>query len=157
MLPYLAGSGSPKPNPNARGAIFGLTLSHGRGHVTRALLEGVACLLRSNLDTFRSAGRHAAEIRSFGGGSRSPLWNQIKADLCGLPVTTSTVSEPGCLGAAILAGVGSRVFATIEEGCRRFVRFREPLRPDPACAAVYERLYERFLRLGRALESLEGT
>jgi xylulokinase len=154
MLPFLSGSGSPKPDLRAKAAFYGITLAHGKSHFIRALLESVACLLRSNVDTLRAAGMVFTEIRSFGGGSQSRLWNQIKADLCGLPVRASRVPETGCLGAAVLSGVGCGVYATIEEGCRALVRLDEPLDPDASCRPLYEDLYGRYESLRKAVEPL---
>jgi xylulokinase len=154
MLPFLSGSGSPKPDLRAKAAFYGITLSHGKPHFVRALLESVACLLRSNVDTLRNAGLGFKEIRSFGGGSRSRLWNQIKADFCGLPVRTSSSAETGCCGAAVLAGVGCNVYATIEEGCQALVRLDEPLNPDASLRPLYEDLYMRYESLRKAVEPL---
>jgi sugar (pentulose or hexulose) kinase len=157
MLPFLAGSGSPKPDLRAKGVFYGITLSHGRQHFVRALLESVACLLRSNVDTLRKAGMEFKEIRSFGGGSRSRLWNQIKADVCGLPVRTSTFAETCCLGAAVLAGTGCGVYATIEEGCRALVKLDEPLCPDSSRLSLYEDVYRRYESLRTAVEPLHSN
>ena len=154
MLPFLSGSGSPRPDARAKGVFYGITLAHGKRHFVRALLESVACMLKSNIDTFRTAGIEVREIRSFGGGSRSRLWNQIKADLCGLPVRTSPIAETGCLGAAILAGVGSETYATIEEGCDVLVRLGEPVHPGESTRSIYEELYRRYERLALAVEPL---
>ncbi len=154
MLPYLSGSGSPKPDARAKAAFYGITLAHEKRHFVRALLESVACLLKSNIETFRAAGMSVREIRSFGGGSRSRLWNQIKADLCGLPVRTSPIAETGCLGAAILAGVGSGAFATIQEGCDALVRLSEPMDPEEPARSVYEEVFRRYESLARAVEPL---
>jgi xylulokinase len=154
MLPYLSGSGSPKPDLRAKAAFYGITLSHDKRHFLRALLESVACLLRTNLDTLRGSGLDFTEIRSFGGGSRSPLWNQIKADLCGLPVRTSAVAETGCCGSAVLAGVGCGEYATIEEGCGALVRLNEPVEPDSLLRPVYDEVFARFESLRMAVEPL---
>jgi xylulokinase len=154
MLPYLSGRGSPRPDLRARGAFYGITLSHGKRHFVRALLESVACLLRSNIETLTGAGLRFAEIRSFGGGSRSRVWNQIKADLCGLPVRSSRVADTGCIGAAILAGVGSGEFASLEEGCDSFVRLDDPLEPNHSLRALHEDIYGRYKRLVEAMEPL---
>ncbi|MBI4731368.1 MAG: hypothetical protein HY781_04450, partial [Chloroflexi bacterium] len=88
MLPHLMGAFSPEPNLQARGSFAGFTLSHTRGHFVRALLEGVAFLLRRNLESIERTGISVQEIRSTGGGARSRLWNQIKADVCNRPVVT---------------------------------------------------------------------
>ncbi len=154
MLPHLTGRGSPKPNPLAKGVFYGLRLHHRKHHFTRAVLESVAYMLRSNLDTFRSSGIEIQEIRSFGGGSRSGLWNQIKADVCGLPVVASHSHEPGCIGAAILAGVGSGVFESIDEACKTLVRPGKPHYPDEITCAAYRPYFEEYKKLNDLLEPL---
>jgi xylulokinase len=156
MLPYLSGSGSPRPDLRAKGAFYGVTLAHGKSHFIRALLESVACLLKSNIDTLRAGGMDFAEIRSFGGGSQSRLWNQIKADLCGLPVRASRVPETGCLGAAVLAGVGCGTYAAMEEGCRALVRLDEPLAPDASLRPLYDDVFGRYESLRKAVEPLHA-
>jgi sugar (pentulose or hexulose) kinase len=154
MLPYLSGSGSPAPDLRAKGVFYGMTLAHGKAHFLRALLEAVACLLRSNLDALRNAGMEFREIRSFGGGSRSPVWSQIKADICGLPVRPSHVAETGCMGAAVLAGVGSGVYAGIEEGSRALACFDEMILPDPARRPLSEEIFRRYEAVRTAVEPL---
>ena len=113
MLPHLAGGGSPRPNPRAAGVFCGLKLHHSQGYFVRALLEAIAFALLSNIEVFQRSGIEIRELRSFGGGSRNRFWNQIKADVSGLPVATSQCPEPGCMGAAILAGVGGGVFRNV--------------------------------------------
>jgi xylulokinase len=88
MLPHLMGAFSPEYEPAALGVFYGFTLHHGKAHFVRAVLEGVTFMLRRNLELLATAGAPASEIRSHGGGARSPVWNQIKADACGLPVVT---------------------------------------------------------------------
>jgi xylulokinase len=156
MLPYLSGSGSPRPDLRAKGVFYGMTLAHGKAHFLRALLESIACLLRSNLDTLRNAGMEFREIRSFGGGSRSRLWSQIKADICGLPVRPSHIQETGCMGAAVLAGVGSGVYATIEEGSRALARFDAVVEPDAGHRSLSEGIFRRYELVRKAVEPLHA-
>jgi xylulokinase len=154
MLPYLAGRGSPKPNMFVKGLFFGLRLDHRKAHFVRSLIESIAYMLKDNVEVFKNSGLAAAEIRSFGGGSRSGVWNQIKADVCGLPVVTSGFHEPGCAGAAILAGVGRGIFSDIEEGCERLVSLNEPVYPDMNRVEKYGQLYERYTGLNETVEPL---
>ncbi len=114
MLAHLSGSGSPKPNSIAKGLFYGFRLHHQKDHFIRALLESIAYMLKSILEAFKEKGLRINEIRSFGGGSRSRLWNQIKADVCGLPLITPDFSEPGCLCAAIIPVCGSGVYKKFE-------------------------------------------
>ncbi len=150
MLPHLMGAFSPEPSLQARGSFTGFTLSHTRGHFVRALLEGVAFMLRRNLETIERTGIQFQEIRSTGGGARSRLWNQIKADVCNRTVVTLANEETGLLGDAILAGVASRIFQSIEDGCNAMVKVKESL-PPGAEAGAYSEPYSRYCELDRQL------
>ena len=150
MLPHLMGAFSPEPNLQARGSFTGFTLSHTRAHFVRALLESVAFMLRRNLETIERTGIQVHEIRSTGGGARSRLWNQIKADVCNRPVLTLANEETGLLGDAILAGVASGIFSSIEDGCNAMVRVKASL-PPGAEAEAYEEPYRRYCELDRQL------
>ena len=112
FLPYLCGSTMPKYNPAARGSFTGLTTEHHRGHFARAVMESVACMLKSNLDYLKL---DVEEIRAMGGGANSPLWCQMKADMTGKRLVTLKNKETACLGSAILAAVGIGFFASVEQ------------------------------------------
>jgi xylulokinase len=150
MLPHLMGAYSPTPNPAARGVFCGFTLSHSRGHFVRSVLEGVAFMLRQNLDKIRQAGVPIRELRSTGGGSRSPLWNQIKSDVCQLPLVTLTNEDTALLGDAILAGVACGVFTSVEEACKVMVIIKEKYLPSDQ-AGLYEDAYRRYCDLDSSL------
>lgn len=143
MLPHLMGAFSPEPNLLARGSFTGFTLHHTRGHFVRALLEGVAFLLKRNLDYIERTGMAIPEILSTGGGSRSRLWNRIKANVCNRPIVTLANEETALLGDAILAGVACGLFQSIEEGCNSMVAVKESIEPDGDARAYIEpyRLY----------------
>ena len=121
MLPYLMGSLSPEENTAARGVFSGFTLRHTAGHFVRAILEGVAFNLRHNMDVLGKAGLHFSEMRSSGGGARSRLWSQIKADVCGLPVVTLANAEAALLGDAILAAAACGMYSSAAEACAQMV------------------------------------
>lgn len=150
LLPHLMGAFSPQPNLRARGSFTGFTLSHTRGHFVRALLEGVAFMLQQNLETIERAGIQVQEIRSTGGGARSKLWKQIKANVCNRPIVTLVNEETGVLGDAILAGVACGAFPSIAAGCDAMVAVREVTHPDDQ-AAEYQAPYARYLALDRQL------
>jgi xylulokinase len=150
LLPHLMGAYSPEPNPTARGSFTGFTLSHTRGHFARAILEGVAFLLKKNLEVLQKAGVEASEIRSTGGGARSLLWNQIKANVCNLPVVTLQNEDTALLGDAILAGVAAGVFRTIEDGCMQMLALKDKIAPN-AQAADYVAAYQRYCDLDQTL------
>ena len=116
FLPYLCGSTMPKYNPSARASFTGLTIEHTRGHFVRAVMESVACMLRSNLDHL---GLDVDEIRAMGGGANSPLWCQMKADMTGKRLVTLKNKETACLGSAILAAVGVGAFESVEQAASK--------------------------------------
>jgi len=150
MLPHLMGAFSPEPNSLARGSFTGFTLSHTRGHFVRALLEAVAFLLRRNLDSIERTGLTIGEIRSAGGGARSQLWNQIKANVCNRPVVTLANEETALLGDAILAGVAGGVFKSVEEGCKSMVVVKDRILPNKE-AQAYSKSYGFYCELDQRL------
>ena len=114
FLPYLCGSTMPKYNPDARGSFTGLTPEHTPAHFVRSIMESVACMLKSNLDYLKT---DVEEIRVMGGGAKSPLWCNMKADITKKRLITLKNKETACLGAAILAGVGAGQFDSVKEAC----------------------------------------
>ncbi len=150
MLPHLMGAFSPDPNPEARGSFTGFTLSHNRNHFARAILEGVAFMLKRNLEALTRAGIEVTEIRSTGGGARSVLWNQIKANVTGVPLVTLINEDTALLGNAILAGAASGVFPTIAAGCQAMVAIQARVPPDNESPA-YALPYQRYCDLDRLL------
>ncbi len=154
MLPHLMGAFSPEYEPGARGAFYGFTLHHGKGHFVRAVLEAVAFMLRRNLELLAGAGAEAREIRSHGGGARSPLWNQIKADTCGLPVVTLRGEDAAIRGDAMLAGVAAGVYSDLNEATTAMVSVSERYAPDPRAHEAYDVAYARYIDLFEALRPL---
>ncbi len=148
FLPYLTGERSPYPDPLARGAFVGLTLAHDRRHLTRAVLEGVAFGLRDGLDLMVEAGMPAPSvIRASGGGTSSPLWRQILADVLGAEIATVDTAEGAAYGAGLLAAVGAGWFPTVETAAARLVAATPAAAPGPDAPryaevhAVYRELY----------------
>ncbi|MGE5603122.1 MAG: xylulokinase, partial [Nitrososphaerales archaeon] len=109
FLPYLSGERCPYPDPKARGAFVGLTLRHGKGHLVRAVLEGVSYGLRDSLELIKGLGVPIEQVRASGGGAKSPLWRQIQADVFGTELVLVNTTEGAAMGAALLAGVGAGV------------------------------------------------
>ncbi len=149
-LPYLCGERTPHADPLARGVFFGLSLAHGKGHLTRAVLEGVAMSLLDGLALLRGLGVPVTRVRLSGGGSRSPLWRQILADVFAMPVVEVGVTQGAAYGAALIAGAGTGVFADVEDACRRTIRETRTTKPGPD-VAFYARLYPRYRALYPAL------
>mgnify|MGYP001820141718 CR=1 FL=1 len=119
--------------------------------MTRAVLEGVTFGLRDSLELTRQLGVASREIRASGGGARSDLWRQIMADVFGTGIATVNVTEGAAYGAALLAGVGSKVFDTVEDACKRVITVTGTVKPG-ASRASYESYYERYRALYRAVE-----
>jgi xylulokinase len=144
FLPYLMGERSPWWNSRARGSFVGLSMLHGRPHLLRAVMEGVALNMRVIADAFREQGREWGEIRMLGGAARSATWRQIFADVLETPVATlNFMEEATSLGAAIAGGVGVGMFADIVDAAR-IVRTVDRTVPDPARFPVYRRIYPAF-------------
>ena len=150
MLPHLMGAFSPDTNPSVRGSFTGFTLSHTRGHFVRALMEGVAFLLRKNMEFIEQVGIHVGEIVSTGGGSRSRLWNQIKANVCNQTIVTLKNEETALLGNVILAGVASGVFQSIADACQAMIAVNETFQPNQEMEAYIEP-YRNYCELDRIL------
>jgi xylulokinase len=138
FLPYLTGERCPYADPLARGAFVGLTSRHTRGHMARAVMEGVAFGMAQILDLIRATGVEPAEIRLSGGGAKSGLWRRIQASAYGAPVALLNTSEGSAYGAAILAGVGSGAWKGVAEGCSACISVRERAEPQAAVASTYE-------------------
>ena len=154
MLPHLQGAMAPEANPLATGVFFGFTLRHTKGHFARAIMEAVACIVRRNIDVLVGLGLDVDEIRTSGGGARSQLWNQIKADITGRPVLTTTNEEAASLGAAILAGRAVGTFASLDEAVARMVVVKDRFEPDPMNRATYDATYATYRHLYDDLRGL---
>jgi len=144
FLPSLMGAMAPTWNESARGTFAGCTLAHTRGHFVRALLEGSAYAVRDITTQMQIAGIELRELRVVGGGAKSRLWNQIKADVTGLQVNVPEITETTALGAAFLALVGIGAYASLSEASGHIVKIRECLDPDPAAQSIYAEAYERY-------------
>lgn len=157
FMPYLNGERTPHADPLVRGSFTGLTSRHTRAHLTRAVLEGVAYGLRDNLHLLQEAGLPAPErIRISGGGTKSELWCQILADILQHPLSTVKVTEGATIGAALLAGTGAGIWASIEEACDLAISVHKPLKPQDS-GSIYGDLYEEFKDLYPRLNSFYHT
>jgi len=145
FLPAMQGAMAPEWNGTARGVFYGLTLAHSRAHMTRAVLEGSAFGLRDILEAMIAAGLDVRRLTIVGGGAKGPLWRQIKADVTGLPVRVPVSVETTATGAAILAAVGSGVYASVADAVEAFVAFRpDEHEPDPERREIYDEAYRRY-------------
>jgi len=152
FLPYLSGERTPHADPDARGCFVGLTLAHGRGHLIRAILEGVTYALRDSLQIIEGLGVPVRQIRASGGGSRSPLWRQIQADMFGRKVVTINTEEGPAYGVALLAAVGAGVFKNVQEACAATVRVVKETSPGRPARSCYDRAFPVYQQLYRSLK-----
>jgi xylulokinase len=152
--PYLMGERTPHCDPNARAALVGLAASHGRGHVVRAILEGVAFSLRDTFSIFSELDVPVGQVRLGGGGSQSVLWRQIQADVYGHAVDTASAQEGAAYGAAILAAVGIGQWPTVDLACDALVRGATVTAPQPEVVSAMNDRYAAYTRLYPALQRL---
>lgn len=155
--PYLMGERTPHLDPNARAALIGLTASHTRGHVVRAILEGVAFSLRDSFTLFAEMRVPVRNIRLGGGGARSALWRQIQADVYGREVEILEAEEGAAFGAAILAGVGAGMWCSVDAACSAVVRVAQRVAPQPAAVERMNTSYAAYRRMYPAIASVLGS
>ncbi len=142
--PYLAGARSPVLDPTVGASFAGLRLDHTRGHVVRAIMEGVTLELRMNLAVMADMGLVPERIVLSGGAASSPVWTRIVADVFNRPVSAAAQGEQACLGAALMAGIGAGLFRDWREAAAVLPPPTRSIEPDPAAAARYDDLYVRF-------------
>ncbi len=147
FLPYLAGERTPHADPLARGCFVGLTLAHGRGHLVRAILEGVTFALRDSLEILRALEVPVSQVRASGGGAKSTLWRQIQADVFGQKVVRLNAEEGPAFGVALLAAVGGGAYRDVVEACRATVRVVDSTSPRQAARGIYDRSFGEFQAL----------
>ncbi len=154
MLPHLQGAMAPENDPKAKGVFYGVTLAHNRAHFTRAIMEGIAFILRKNIEVIEELGIPVNEIRSLGGGAKSPFWSQLKADVTGKTVIVTDNEEEACLGAAIVAGAGIGMFQNLKEASRRMVTVKERYEPNHTNKEIYDVVYSKYIELYASLKSM---
>lgn len=151
-IPHFQGAMPPDSNPEARGAFVGLTLSHTRAHLLRAVMESVIYVIRRNVEVFSEVqDLPPSSIWSLGGGANSPLWKQMEADVLQLPVTTTQDHDAACLGAAMLAGAGTGTFTDVSQAAESMVRVGKVYEPNAHLQGVYDDAYSRFRAVTAAL------
>jgi len=153
FLPYLTGERTPHADPNARAAWIGLSNMHTRAHMARAVLEGATYAMRDCLEIIQGMGVPVREIRAAGGGARSPFWRALQADIYKKTVWTVSSEEGPAYGVALLAGVGTGVWASVPEACDATIRTCEATRPTRAHVRRYDALYPEYGALYRSLKA----
>lgn len=147
FLPYMSGERSPIWNPYAKGVYYGLDFAKTKGHFVRATMEGVAYALRHNLETAKAAGADVTELLAVGGAANSILWTQIKADVTGKRIKVPASDTATTLGAAILAGVGTHIYADCEQGARQTIQVMRIHEPDKSKQKLYDTMYQLYLEI----------
>ena len=153
VLPHFSGSGTPTLDTASRAAFVGMTFRTTKAEIAKALLEGLTFELRTNIDLLRRAGVAIDALYAVGGGAKSDLWLQLKANICNTKIRRPRVTEAACLGAAILAGVGSGVYRDFYAALE-MVTIEQVLRPEPHVAQQYERHYQHYKQLYLQLKPL---
>ena len=157
FLPYLTGERTPHKDPNARGALVGLTRRHGRNEITRSIMEGITYGMRDSLEIMRGMGIPVGEIRLSGGGAKSAFWGRMQADVYGSAVCTINATEGAAYGVALLAGVGTGLWDSVEEACAAGISVVREYGVDEANARVYEEFYPVYQQLYRSLKGDFGV
>lgn len=153
VMPHLAAAAAPKWNTAARGVVLGATLAHEKHHFIRAFMEGIVLEQKDILQSFFNMGFSCSEIRIIGGPTKSDLWNQIQADVYGIPVESLRVKDAAVLGGAMAAAVGAGMYGGFREAAERMARVDRRFEPRRENRAVYEELYQIYLEAYRALEA----
>ena len=151
-LPYLMGERTPHLDPNVRGVFFGLSAIHTKRDMLRAVMEGVSYSLQDCLAVFGEMGITADEMLACGGGGSSPFWRKMLADLYGCPVKTISSKEGPALGVALLAGVGTGVYASVQEACSAVIRVDKEVQPEQDNHLRYQKVYQLYRQLYPALQ-----
>ena len=156
VLPHFAGAATPYMDPGSKGAVLGLTLEHTEADLYRACMEGVCYEMRLNQERLSRAGISLSPLKATGGGAKSRMWMQMKADVLNLPVTRLETSEAGAAGSAMLAGVAAGMFQTLREAAQAMVREKEIFLPRAGMHARYEEIYARYQKVYEAVRPLMG-
>lgn len=151
-LTGLAGERAPLWNPSARGVLFGLDLSHARGEIARAILEGVALTIKEMVEVLKQIGADVRRLQVVGGGAVSDLWNQIRADATGRPVVRPRLTEGTATGIALLTGLGIGLYSDLAEAARRIAPIERIYEPNPENCFAYDRLAELRRRVYENLQ-----
>ena len=154
FLPYLMGERSPHNDPAARGAFIGLRMDSTRADMTQAVLEGVAFAIRDSFEVARSLGIAIPRSMICGGGSKSPLWRQMIADILGIPLDIPVTEQGPGYGGAMLAMVACGVFESVQQAADKLVRVKDTVQPDPERVALYEKRYQQFRQIYPACREL---
>jgi xylulokinase len=156
FLPYLTGERCPHPDPNARGAWIGLTSRSTRNMLIRSLMEGVTFGMRDALEIMKHMGCSITQVRASGGGARSDFWRHLQADIYQQPIVLTNAAEGPAYGVALLAGVGTGVWSTVEEACKSSIKSVKKISPNKKLASLYDKQYAVYDKLYGDLKARFG-
>ena len=154
VLPHFAGSATPYMDSGSKGAIIGLTIEHTSADIYKALMEGVSYEMLLNIEVLHKAGVKIKRLRATGGGAKSSVWLQLKADIFGLPIVSLGSSEAGTIGSIMLTGLASGAFSSLEEAADRLIHEEGTYYPDMKKHAAYMVLFEKYRKIYRAVRPL---
>ncbi len=154
LLPHFSGAGTPTLDTHSKGAMVGLTFATTKCDVVKAILDGLTLELRLNLEILKTGGINITEMRAIGGGAKSELWLQLKADITGTPVAAPLVTEAAGLGAAILAGVAAGIFSHPAAAIDTHLKMRKTYHPNPDVKALFDGRYAIYKKLYPALKEI---
>ena len=154
FLPYLMGERSPINDTSARGTFIGMTMDTSRADMLQAVLEGVAFAIRDSFEVARSLGIAIPRSMICGGGSKSPLWRQMIADILGIPLDIPVTEQGPGYGGAMLAMVACGVFESVQQAAEKLIHVKDTVQPDPERMALYEKRYQQFRQIYPACREL---
>jgi xylulokinase len=154
FLPYLTGERTPYPDPSARGVFFGLTNRHGKPHMARAVMEGVAFSLKDCMNLVSSMNINIKKVMVSGGGAKSSLWKQITADILEKDLVTLNTTEGPAFGVAILGFVGTKVYKDVPTACKSMIKEVAVTKANYDNFGIYRKLYSIYANLYPALSPL---
>jgi xylulokinase len=155
MLPHLEGAMAPEANSKAKGVFFGFTLHHSKPHFIRSTMEAIACIVRRNIDVLENLGMKFEEVICSGGGAKSPIWNQMKADILNKKIiTTTNDQDAACLGAAIIAGKAIGLYKNVKDASEKVIKIQNEYLPNPKNRVTYDNLYKKYIMLYESLVEL---
>ena len=146
LLPTFNGCTAPVSDPNMKGSLIGLRLSHTRSHIIRAMLEGITLEIRWMLEEIEKSGIQIDEVRLVGGGSRNQVWNQIHADILGRPVKIIQIADAALVGCGMCAAVGIGAFQSLQEAAGKFVNIQGTVKPKPENLQIYQKAFQNYLK-----------
>lgn len=154
VLPHFAGAATPYMDTGSKGAILGLTTASTAADIYRACMEGVAYEMRLNYEVLSGSGIRFEKLHATGGGARSKVWMQMKADVLNLPITALKTADAGTVGSAMLTGIAVGRFANLEDAAARMVQEMETYGPREEMHKKYMKIYERYKAVYKAVRPL---